>query len=251
MRTLGLLGGMAWPSTAEAYTLLNEHVAQRLGGTHSARLLVWSTDFADIERLQAAGHWDTAGQILADAAQRLEAAGAEGLLLCTNTMHRVADAIEAAVDIPLLHIADATAQRIRADEHVRVGLLGTRFTMEEAFYRDRLADHGLEVLTPDADDRAEVHRIIYDELVTGLVTDTSRSTYIEISNRLATAGAQAIIAGCTEIELLLRPEDLAVPLYPTTRLQVLAAADWMLDTGSGPPAVSPLVGPSTEVSQPR
>ena len=162
MRTLGLLGGMAWPSTAEAYRLLNEQIAQRLGGSHSARLLVWSTDFADIETLQAAGRWDTAGQILADAAQRLEAAGAEGLLLCTNTMHRVADAISAAVDIPLLHIADATAQRIQADGHVRVGLLGTRFTMEEAFYRDRLSDHGLQVLTPDADDRAEIHQVIYD-----------------------------------------------------------------------------------------
>lgn len=228
MRTLGLLGGMAWPSTAEAYRLLNEHIAQRLGGTHSARLLVWSTDFADIETLQSAGRWDIAGQILADAAQRLEAAGAEGLLLCTNTMHRVADAISAAVDIPLLHIVDATAQRIQADGHARVGLLGTRFTMEAAFYRDRLTDHGLQVLTPDADDRAEVHQIIYDELVVGLVTDASRSRYIEIADRLVTAGAQAIIAGCTEIELLLRPEHVQVPLYATTRLHVLAAADWML-----------------------
>jgi aspartate racemase len=228
MRTLGLLGGMAWPSTAEAYRLLNEQVARRLGGTHSARLLVWSTDFADIEALQAAGRWDAAGQILADAARRLEAAGAEGLLLCTNTMHRVADAITAAVDIPLLHIADATAQRIRADGHVRVGLLGTRFTMEEAFYRDRLTHHGLQVLTPDADDRTDVHRIIYEELVTGLVTDASRGRYIEIVDQLVTAGAQAVIAGCTEIELLLRPEDLPVPLYATTRLHVLAAVDWML-----------------------
>jgi aspartate racemase len=228
MRTLGLLGGMAWPSTAEAYRLLNEQVARRLGGTHSARLLVWSTDFADIEALQAAGRWDAAGQILADAARRLEAAGAEGLLLCTNTMHRVADAITAAVDIPLLHIADATAQRIRADGHVRVGLLGTRFTMEEAFYRDRLTHHDLQVLTPGADDRTDVHRIIYEELVTGLVTDASRGRYIEIVDQLVTAGAQAVIAGCTEIELLLRPEDLPVPLYATTRLHVLAAVDWML-----------------------
>jgi aspartate racemase len=228
VRTLGLLGGMAWPSTAEAYRLLNEQVARRLGGTHSARLLVWSTDFTDIEALQAAGRWDTAGEVLADAARRLEAAGAEGLLLCTNTMHRVADAISAAVDIPLLHIADATAQRIQADGHVRVGLLGTSFTMEEAFYRDRLTGHGLQVLTPDVDDRADVHRIIYEELVTGLVEDTSRSRYIEIADRLVVAGAQAVIAGCTEIELLLRPEDIPVPLYATTRLHVLAAVDWML-----------------------
>lgn len=233
MRTLGLLGGMAWPSTAEAYRLLNEQVARRLGGTHSARLLVWSADFADIETLQAEGRWDTAGQILAEAARRLEAAGAEGLLLCTNTMHRVADAISGAVDIPLLHIADATAQRIQADGHVQVGLLGTRFTMEEPFYRDRLTDHGLRVLTPDADDRADVHQIIYDELVLGLVSDTSRRRYVEVADRLVEAGAQAIIAGCTEIELLLRPEDLHVPLYATTRLHVLAAADWMLGAPSG------------------
>jgi aspartate racemase len=229
MRTLGLLGGMAWPSTAEAYRLLNEQVARRLGGTHSARLLIWSTDFSDIATLQAAGDWDTAGRILTDAARRLETAGAEGLLLCTNTMHRVADAISAGVDIPLLHIADATARHLQDDGHVRVGLLGTRFTMEEAFYRDRLTDHGLEVLTPDVDDRDEVHRIIYDELVTGLITATSRDRYIEIADRLVTAGAQAIIAGCTEIELLLRPEDVQVPLYATTRLHVLAAADWMLE----------------------
>jgi aspartate racemase len=233
MRTLGLLGGMAWPSTAEAYRLLNEQIGQRLGGTHSARLLVWSTDFSDIETLQAAGRWDTAGQILADAAQRLEAAGADGLLLCTNTMHRVADVISAAVDIPLLHIADATAQRIKADGYMRVGLLGTRFTMEEPFYRDRLNDRGLQVLTPDADDRAEIHQIIYDELVVGLITHRSRSRYIEIADRLVAAGAQAVIAGCTEIELLLRPTDMNVPLYATTRLHVLAATDWMLEASPG------------------
>jgi aspartate racemase len=229
MRTLGLIGGMAWPSTAQAYRLLNEQIAQRLGGTHSARLLIWSADFADIETLQAAGKWDTAGQLLADAARRLQDAGAQGLLLCTNTMHRVADAIEAAVDIPLIHIADATAQRIQVDGHDRIGLLGTRFTMEEAFYRDRLTGHGLQVLIPDADDRDEVHNIIYDELVTGLVTEASRSRYIEIADRLVSAGAQAIIAGCTEIELLLRRDDLPVPLYPTTRIHVLAAVDWMLE----------------------
>ena len=233
MRTLGLLGGMAWPSTAEAYRLLNEQIAHRLGGTHSARLLIWSADFADIEGLQATGRWDEAGQVLADAARGLQSAGAQGLLLCTNTMHRVADAIEAAVDIPLLHIADATADQVRADGHDRVGLLGTRFTMEEAFYRDRLAGHGLQVLVPDADDRTDVHRIIYDELVTGVVTETSRTRYSEIADRLVAHGAQAIVAGCTEIELLLRPEDLPVPLYRTTRIHVLAAADWMLETPVG------------------
>jgi aspartate racemase len=228
VRTLGLLGGMAWPSTAEAYRLLNERIAARLGGTHSARLLVWSADFADIEALQTAGRWDRAGQVLADAARRLEDAGAEGLLLCTNTMHRVADAIEAAVAIPLLHIADATGRRIAGDGHHRVGLLGTRFTMEEPFYRDRLATHGLDVLVPDGHDRTLVHRVIYDELVRGVVTDSSRAGYVAVAERLVVRGAEAIVAGCTEIELLLRAEDLPVTLYPTTRLHVLAAADWML-----------------------
>jgi aspartate racemase len=228
VRTLGLLGGMAWPSTAEAYRLLNEEVAERLGGTHSARLLIWSADFAEIEALQTSGRWDEAGQVLADAARRLEAAGAEGLLLCTNTMHRVADAIETAVEIPLLHIADATGRRIAADGHGRVGLLGTRFTMEQVFYRDRLAAHGLEVLVPDVEDRRLVHGVIYDELVHGVVTDDSRARYVEIVERLVTGGAEAIVAGCTEIELLLRPQDVPVAMYPTTRLHVLAAADWML-----------------------
>lgn len=231
MRTLGLLGGMAWPSTMEAYRLLNETVGRRLGGTHSARLLVWSVDFAEVHALQDAGDWDAAGELLADAGHRLQTAGAEGLLLCTNTMHRVADAIEARVDVPLLHIADATAERIVADGHDRVGLLGTRFTMEQAFYRDRLADQGLDVLVPDEPDRTTVHRVIYDELVTGIVRDDSRQAYVAVARRLVERGAQAVIAGCTEIELLLGPDDLEVPLYATTQLHVLAAADWMLDDG--------------------
>lgn len=228
MRTLGLLGGMAWPSTLEAYRLLNETVARRLGGTHSAPLLIWSADFAEVEALQAAGDWDAAGELLADAGRRLQAAGADGLMLCTNTMHRVADAIEARVDIPLLHIGDATAEAIVAAGHHRVGLLGTRFTMEQPFYRDRLAAHGLDVLVPEEPDRATVHRVIYDELVTGVVDDDSRQVYVDIAHRLVDRGAQAVIAGCTEIELLLGPDDLAVPLYATTQLHVRAAADWML-----------------------
>jgi aspartate racemase len=228
VRMLGLLGGMAWPSTLEAYRLLNEEVGRRLGGTHSACLLIWSVDFAEIEALQAAGRWDEAAVLLADAATRLEAAGAEGLLLCTNTMHLVADALEAAVDIPLLHIADATAQHVVADGIGRVGLLGTRFTMEEDFYRGRLRSHGLEVLVPPAADRLEVDRVIYEELVRGIVTDTSRQRYVAVADRLVAAGAEAIIAGCTEIELLLGPNDLPVQLYPTTRIHVLAAVDWML-----------------------
>lgn len=228
MRTLGLLGGMAWPSTLEAYRLLNEEVGRRLGGTHSAKLLVWSADFAEVEALQATGRWDDAGELLAGAASRLRSAGAEGLLLCTNTMHRVADAIEAAVDVPLLHIADATASRVLEDGARRVGLLGTRFTMEETFYRGRLGDHGLDVLVPSEPDRAEVHRVIYDELVHGRVEADSRVAFMRIIDRLVAAGAEAVIAGCTEIELLLGPDDVPVPLYPTTRVHVLAAVDWML-----------------------
>lgn len=229
MRTLGILGGMGWPSTAEAYRLLNTEVQRRTDGAHAAPLVVWSFDFAEVHRLQAADDWDAAGRLLADAARRLEVAGAEGLLLCTNTMHRVADAITDATDIPLLHIADATAAVVRGDGVERVGLLGTAFTMEGDFYRGRLEDHGLDVVVPGAQDRALVHQVIYDELVQGQVHDASRRAYLEVVDRLAAAGAEGIIAGCTEIELLLRPDDVTLPLYPTTRLHTLAAVDWILD----------------------
>jgi len=228
MRTLGLLGGMAWPSTVEAYRAINTAVAEELGGAHSAPLIVWSFDFAEVEALQSSGRWDAAGALLADAARRLEVAGAEGLMLCTNTMHRVADAIEAEVSIPLLHIADATAAAIVADGGVRVGLLGTRFTMEEDFYRDRLSARGLEVVLPDADDRATVHRVIYEELIHGHLTTTSRAAYRAIVHRLVQRGVHGVIAGCTEIELLLGPEDVPVPYYPTTGLQVAQAVAWLL-----------------------
>ena len=230
MRTLGMLGGMAWPSTAEAYRLINLEIQRRLGGVHSAPLLLWSFDFAEIERLQAGDDWDAAGRLLADAARRLEAAGAEGLLLCTNTMHLVAEAIESATAVPLLHIADATADAIRADGVGTVGLLGTAFTMERDFYRGRLADHGLEVVVPDAGQRELVHRVIYDELVHGEVRDASRERYREVVNGLVEQGAEGIIAGCTEIELLLGPGDVPVPYYPTTRLHTLAAVAWILES---------------------
>ncbi len=228
MRTLGMLGGMAWPSTAEAYRLLNLEVQRRLGGGHSASLVIWSVDFAEIHALQDAGDWDEAGRVLADAARRLEDAGAEGLLLCTNTMHRVAPAIEAATTIPLLHIADATAAAIRRDGVERVGLLGTAFTMEGEFYRGRLADHGLDVLVPEDADRALVHGVIYDELVHGEVRDASRAAYQQVVDRLVERGAEGVIAGCTEIELLLGPDDVDVAWYPTTRIHVLDAVDWIL-----------------------
>lgn len=228
-RRLGLLGGMAWPSTAAAYRQLNEAVAARLGGHHSARLLVWSVDFAEVEALQAAGDWDTAGALLADAGARLETAGAGALLLCTNTMHVCAPAIEAAVDVPLIHIADATADAVRAAGANRVGLLGTRYTMEQDFYRGRLRAHGLDVIVPDAPARTAVHDIIFGELVHGIVDDRSRQVYRRAAADLVDRGAEAVIAGCTEIELLLQAEDVDVAYVPTTSIHVQAGAAWLLD----------------------
>jgi aspartate racemase len=223
MRTIGMLGGMSWESTAEYYRLANELVAERLGGYHSARILLHSVDFADVERLQAAGAWAEAGTLLARSARALQDAGAEVLVLCTNTMHLVADAIEAAISIPFLHIADTTAAAVRAADVGRVGLLGTAFTMEQAFYRDRLASHGLDVVVPEAADRALVHRIIYDELVHGVVTEASREAYRGVIARLVDRGAQGVILGCTEIELLVGAADSPAPVFPTTRLHVEAA----------------------------
>jgi aspartate racemase len=227
MKTIGLIGGMSWESTVPYYRLINEGVKQRLGGLHSAKLVLYSVDFHEIERLQHDGNWDEAGARLAAAARALRAAGAECLVLCTNTMHKVAAAIEAAVDIPLLHIADPTAQAIRQAGIVTVGLLGTRFTMEEDFYRGRLETrHGLNVLTPDASDRAEVHRVIYAELCLGITREESRAAYRAIIGRLAARGAQGIILGCTEIGLLIKPEDAPVPLFDTTALHAASAVDF-------------------------
>jgi aspartate racemase len=228
-RVIGMLGGMSWESSAEYYRLANELVRDRLGGLHSARVVLASVDFADVERLQVAGRWDEAGQLLAQAAQGLEAAGADLLVLCTNTMHKVADQIQAAVSIPLLHLADATAAAVRSSGMSTVGLLGTAFTMEQDFYRDRLTRHGLSVLVPTADDRAEVHRIIYDELCLGVVREGSRQTYREVIARLAEAGAEGVVLGCTEIELLITASDSPVPVFPTTRLHVEAAVRASLD----------------------
>ncbi|MGA9746230.1 MAG: aspartate/glutamate racemase family protein [Nocardioides sp.] len=225
MRTIGLLGGMSWESTAEYYRLANQLVAARLGGLHSADLVIRSVDFAVVEELQVRGAWDEAGMLLADAARGLEAAGADLLVLCTNTMHLVAEDVQAAVEIPLLHLADATAAAVRAAGLERVGLLGTAFTMEQPFYRDRLASHGLGVSVPGPDDRAEVHRIIYDELCRGVVAPASRAAYREVIGRLVADGAEGIILGCTEIELLVGAADAEVPLFPTTRIHVEAAVD--------------------------
>ncbi len=232
-RVLGLLGGMAWPSTAEAYAILNRRVNEALGGLSTPELLLWSVDFAAVEALQASGDWDANGALLADGAARLAGAGAEALVLLTNTMHRVAPAIEAAVDIPLLHVADATAAACLASGARTVGLLGTRFTMEEAGVRDRLAAHGLTVLVPDAPTRTVVHNHIYDELVLGNVTDSCRSAMASAAAGLVAAGAEAIVAGCTEIELALTAEHVTVPYVPTTACLMDAAVAWIL-TGARP-----------------
>ena len=232
MRTIGLLGGMSWESTAIYYRLVNELVRERLGGLHSARLLLASVDFAEIEEMQVAGDWDRAGDLLAAEASRLERAGADFLLLCTNTMHKVADAVEDAVSIPLLHLGDATAQAVLASGIQSVGLLGTGFTMSEGFYRDRLASHGLTVLVPSPEDQQLVHRVIYDELCLGVVREESRAAYVEVVGRLVAQGAEGVVLGCTEIEMLIGPEDVDVTTFPTTRLHVEAAVDRALATSS-------------------
>jgi aspartate racemase len=228
MKLLGLIGGMSWESTLPYYRYVNEAVRERLGGLHSARLVLYSVDFHEIEQLQRAARWDEAGARLAQAARALHAAGAELLVLSTNTMHIVADAIEAATPLRLLHIADPTAQAIRAAGCTRVGLLGTRFTMEQAFYRERLAQHGIEALLPDAAQRDEVHRIIYEELCLGVVRADSRQSYRAVIASLVGRGAQAVILGCTEIGLLVGPQDAAVPLFDTTRLHAQAAVELAL-----------------------
>jgi aspartate racemase len=223
-----MLGGMSWESSAAYYRLANELVRERLGGLHSARLVLASVDFAEIEELQATEQWERAGALLADVAKSLEAAGAELVLLCTNTMHKVADQVQAAVSVPLLHLADATALAVKRAGLSTVGLLGTAYTMDQDFYRDRLARHGLKVLVPPAEDRAVVHRVIYDELCLGEIRNSSKEAYRDIIGRLVLAGAQGIVLGCTEIELLVGPEDSTVPLFPTTRLHVEAAVEQSL-----------------------
>lgn len=228
MKTLGLIGGMSWESTLSYYRILNERVRDRLGGLHSAKLLLHSVDFAGIEALQRADDWTRAGLQLADAARGLRAAGADAIVICTNTMHRVAPAIEAAVDIPLLHIADATAMRLREAGMSRVALLGTRFTMEQAFYRERIEAAGIAVCVPDAAQREVVHRVIYDELCLGRVHAHSRDAYRRIIDDLVARGAQGVILGCTEIGLLIGAGDTDVPLFDTTRIHAESVIDWAL-----------------------
>jgi aspartate racemase len=229
MKTIGLIGGMSWESTVPYYRIINETVRERLGGLHSAKVILYSVDFYEIELLQRLGDWGEAGRVLAQAAESLQAAGADFFVLCTNTMHKVADIIESAVRIPLLHIADATAQAIKKAGLTQVGLLGTRFTMVEDFYRGRLRDpHQLKVLIPDDADQGVVHRVIYEELVLGLVRDPSRTEYRKIIQRLVNHGAQGVILGCTEISMLVGPADSPVPLFDTTGIHARKAAEYSL-----------------------
>jgi len=229
MKTIGLIGGMSWESSAEYYRIINQEANRRLGGVHSAQCLMWSVDFEEIKRLQHEGDWERLSEAMKDAARRVERGGADFIVLCTNTMHRVADAIASAVGIPLLHIADPTAERIKAAGFRRVGLLGTAFTMEQDFYKGRLQQrHGLDVIVPDEDDRRIVHEIIYRELVLGQVRPESRQAYREIIARLVERGAEAVILGCTEIMLLVTDEDSPVPLFDTTTIHAIAAVDWAL-----------------------
>jgi len=229
MKTIGLIGGMSWESSLEYYRLINEETKRRLGGLHSAKCVLVSVDFAEIERYQAEGDWEAAGKALAEAAISLEKAGADSVTLCTNTMHKVADAITSAVSIPLIHIADVTGAKIRADGNLTVGLLGTRYTMEQAFLKQRLEDKfGLKVIIPDEQNRQIVHQVIYDELCLGQILPTSRAEYQRIIRELKSAGAKAVILGCTEIELLIKQEDSDLPVYPTTTLHAMGAVDFAL-----------------------
>jgi aspartate racemase len=229
MKTIGLLGGMSWESTVPYYQIINREVNERLGGLHSAKLVLYSVDFDEIEKLQHAGKWNETGEILANRAESLEAAGADCLVLCTNTMHKVADQIQAAIDIPLLHIADAVADRVKAAELSTVGLLGTRFTMEEDFYRRRLQDlHGISVVIPNEDDRATIHRVIYDELCLGQVVDSSRGQFSRIIAGLGRAGAECVVLGCTEISMLVGPADVDLSVYDSTEIHARSAVSWAL-----------------------
>jgi aspartate racemase len=229
MKTIGLIGGMSWESSIEYYRIINQTVNARLGGVHSAQSLMYSFDFAEIEALQRDGDWNQMTQEMVNAAQTLEQGGADLLVICTNTMHRMADDVQAAVSIPLLHIADTAAQAIKAQNIDTVGLLGTRFTMEGDFYRMRLEEkHGLKVLIPPETERETVHRVIYEELVKGEIRDSSQNAYIKIIEGLHSRGVQGVILGCTEIPLLVKQSNVAIPIFDTTTIHAQAAVDWAL-----------------------
>ncbi len=229
MKTIGLIGGMSWESSIEYYRIINEVVRDQLGGVHSAKSLMYSVDFAEIELLQHQNRWEEATRMMVDAAQRVERGGADFVVICTNTMHKMAADMQKSMGIPLLHIADATADRVRSAGLRTVGLLGTKFTMEQDFYRGRLVEkHGLNVLVPDETEREVVHRVIYDELVVGKILPESREKFARIIAELAARGAEGIILGCTEIGLLVKPEDSPVPLFDTTQIHAEAAVEFAL-----------------------
>lgn len=231
MKTIGLIGGMSWESSLEYYRIINERVKDHLGGLHSAKSLMLSVDFDEIEKLQSKGDWNQGTQVMIDAARRLEQGGAELLVICTNTMHKMADEVAGSISIPLIHIADATAERIQAGRLKRVGLLGTRFTMEEDFYRGRITKrYGLDVLIPEKPERSIVDSVIYHELVVGKILPSSKKQFVEIIGRLADRGAEGVILGCTEIPLLVQQEDAQIPLFDSTRIHAEAAVDYALRT---------------------
>ncbi|MFJ5564218.1 aspartate/glutamate racemase family protein [Lysinibacillus xylanilyticus] len=231
MKTIGMIGGMSWESSAEYYRLMNEEVKQQLGGLHSAKCILYSVDFQEIEHYQAEGEWSKAGQVLAEAAQSLESAGAEFIVICTNTMHKVIDIITEKITIPILHIADATANQIEKASLQKVALLGTKYTMEQDFYRARVEGFGIEVLVPFAEERTEVNRIIYEELCLGKIEQTSKDYYLQVIENLVQLGAQGIILGCTEIGLLIKQEDVNVPVFDTTLLHAQAAVNMAIHKG--------------------
>ena len=231
LKTIGMIGGMSWESSAEYYRIINEAIHAKLGGVHSAKSVMYSVDFAEVEELQRQGRWEQATQLMIDAARRVEAGGADFLIICTNTMHKMAEQVQASVKIPLLHIADATAERVTSHGIKRIGLLGTRFTMEEDFYKGRLEKKfGLNVVIPNASEREIVHRVIYDELVVGVIKPSSRDQYRQIIDGLVRAGVEGVILGCTEIGLLVKAEDSRVPLFDTTQIHAEAAVEFALKT---------------------
>ena len=230
MKTIGLIGGMSWESTLEYYRIINESIKERLGDLHSARIVMYSMEFAEIERLQRSGQWNELTDLMTDAAQRVERGGADFVLICTNTMHLMAEDVEKSINIPLLHIADATAVVIKEKGISRAGLLGTKFTMEREFYKGKLARHGLEVIIPPQGHRETVHRIIYDELCRGIIKESSKDSYRGIIEEMVIAGAEGVILGCTEIGLLVKDGDASVPIFDTTEIHAKAAVDYALAT---------------------
>lgn len=231
MKTIGMIGGMSWESSAEYYRLMNQEVKAQLGGLHSAKCILYSVDFQEIEQYQAEGDWEKAGQVLGEAAQSLEGAGADFIIICTNTMHKVIDIVTAKIQVPILHIADATANQIEKASLQKVALLGTKYTMEQDFYKARVEGFGIEVIVPFADERTEVNRIIYEELCLGQIEQTSKEYYLQVIENLVQSGAQGIILGCTEIGLLIKQEDLNVPVFDTTILHAKAAVSLAIHKG--------------------